>query len=371
MKFFEKRNSLKVGKDILHHARHLSNMREDLMTPEDKDRLAKAEVNLHVAMKEKDHAKITDCGNKLYDISCSLAPIKKMAGFKENFEVLVVALAVAMAIKAYFLQPFKIPTGSMQPTLNGVTVEEGSYKPTYMDKMPLRYLKWIVTGDKYMNVVAKKDGIFQGWYDTKYSPGNSNPVYMYCVVGPTKYKIPEGAYMKRFESGEFVKKGTVIWEGVMKAGDHVFVDKVSWNFRRPKRGEIMVFKNDNIAGIDRGTHYIKRLVGLPGEKIRIRAPSIEINGEILTEPHQITRIQNQEAPYAAGYQNPGNDITMPYMANAEEVMQIPEDGYIACGDNTRSSRDSRYWGPVPEANMLGPAVLVYWPFTRRWGLANR
>lgn len=366
MNYFKKRKTMKTAKDVLHHASLLRNMREDLMREGDIERLAQAEANLSEAMRKDDAENIHDKAMALYDVARNLTPHKRFASFRENFEVIVVALAVAMAIKAYFLQPFKIPTGSMQPTLYGVTVEESGYVPNVTDMPILKTIKWLITGASYKKIVVKEDGYFSGWFDSKYyGENNLDPVYMFCKIGNIKYKVPESASVNINTTG-LVEKGTVLWEGVMNAGDHVFVDKISWNFRRPRRGEIIVFKTDNIKGITRGSHYIKRLVGLPGEHIRITPPSIQINGETLTKPRQIVRIQDQDGRYENGYQNGGY-----YLRTPDSIFDIPSRGYVAFGDNTSSSQDSRYWGAVPSENMMGPALWVYWPLTRRWGYANK
>src|SRR5207302_5769655 len=83
--------------------------------------------------------------------------------------------------------------------------------------------------------------------------------------------------------------GDVIARGYFNAGDHVFVDKLSYNFRKPKRGEVFVFKTTNIREIERqlrlqgqegSQFYIKRLAGIPGDQLRIDPPHLFINGQL-------------------------------------------------------------------------------------------
>jgi signal peptidase I len=144
-------------------------------------------------------------------------------------------------------------------------------------------------------------------------------------------------------------------------GDHVFVDKVRWNLTKPKRGDIIVFNTDGIATLPPKTHYIKRLVGLPNERIAIDPPRLIVNGQSITSPRGIERIVHTDPGYR-GYLLAGR-----LEAPADSVQLGPTE-YFAMGDNTANSRDSRYWGAVPQENMVGPAFLVYWPFSARWGM---
>lgn len=363
--YIKKRKVIKTAREVLRHARHLRNMREDLLAEKDMAKYAAAESRLAevVGKSSSSIEEIESVANAMYELICEFTPNRVFPGLRENLEVLVVAVAVAMAVKAYFLQPFKIPTGSMEPTLYGINIDE-NYIPGIMDKKPLNYVKWILTGNMYKNIVVSSSGQMGHWYDTSMDD-NRNPVYKFTKIGDKKYKIPEKA-VARFQTGEFVPAGSVLWSGLMKAGDHVFVDKMSWNFRRPRRGEIMVFKTSGIKDITRGSHYIKRLVGLPGEKISVDEPNIVINGENISQPHQITRIMAKTPPYTNGY------VYAWRFSYPDFIYKIPDTGFMAFGDNSASSFDSRAWGPVPQENMMGPALFVYWPFfNQHWGIANR
>ena len=183
--------------------------------------------------------------------------------------------------------------------------------------------------------------------------------------------------------GEYIQKDTVLWAGTRKAGDHIFVDKVSWNFRKPKRGEIMVFNTKGITKLEEGfvkdrkgntvsTHYIKRMCGMPGDKLSINPPKLLVNDNEVMTPDTIRRIIEKRPshlnyPDYSGYQlAPGSE----YFSSQTDSVQLKEGEYFAMGDNTHNSKDSRYWGPVPEKNLVGPAAIVYWPITARWGRAK-
>ena len=294
----------------------------------------------------------------------------------ENFEVIVVALAVAMAFRCYFLQPFKIPTGSMQPTLYGIHVEERR-EPGFWDRAPFKAAKWIVTGDWYKEVRVKAGGAIFPIQQTL------KPGYVSFKIAGQIYHVPTEAVvsngmidwrrLRGIRPDGTVPAGTVIWSGLLKAGDHVFVNRVAWNFRRPRRGDVMVFSTTGIDGCPQGTHYIKRMCGLPGESVSIYPPNLLINGHLVEEPKSILRVARRERlrdglPPYAGYLliTTNSYITAEAptpLCTVDDVVHLGQHEYYALGDNTANSRDGRYWGPVPEGNLLGPALFVYWPFT--------
>ncbi len=294
--------------------------------------------------------------------------------FAENFEVIVVAIAVAMAFRCYFFQPFKIPTGSMQPTLYGIHVDDDA-TPTVWDKTPLKFLKWAVTGDWYKEIRVKQGGI------VKYMPETYKPGYITLSVAGELYHVPQDAVIKNGEidlsampnirKDGSIRSGEILWAGVIKSGDHVFVNRMAWNFSRPKRGDVMVFSTSGIPGLPQGTHYIKRMSGMPGEKVSINPPNLIINGKEMHEPYTIERIAAKERlsdkEQYAGYQTISaymqTEAEVP-LFSPNDVVTLADDEYYALGDNTGNSRDSRFWGPVPEEKLLGPAAFIYWPFTR-------
>ena len=370
MSYFADRRIRRQARDVAHHARHLRNMRGDLMTRAEHERLDKAEAALAQALKSKDMAAAAKTTERLYEGLQALSPRRSFPWMRENLEVLVVAIAVAMGFRTYCLQPFKIPTGSMQPTLYGIHVRPAD-GPTLLDQMPLKMVKWFFTGDWYSEVRAKTSG---QWVRPPgpLIPERRDDEYIYVLsIGGYRHELPtlEGL---RIRDGDYVTKGQLIWSGIRTAGDHVLVDKVRWNFTSPRRGNVIVFTTRRIPSLPQNTFYIKRLAGLPGETLSIRYPNLVINGEPVTTPRGIQRVSNREPGYS-GYvpalSDPGAVINSD---GASKSLGAAE--YFALGDNTRNSKDSRYWGPVPQANMVGPAALVYWPIInthpgpRRWGL---
>lgn len=126
--------------------------------------------------------------------------------------------------------------------------------------------------------------------------------------------------------------------------EYLLTDKISYRFRHPQRGEVIVFKSPP----DPERDYIKRTIGLPGEKIKIQNGKVFINGVVLRENYL-----------------PAGSLTTPgrFLRDGQEV-QIPEGFYIALGDNRNHSSDSREWGFVPRENIIGRSFLRYWPIPK-------
>ena len=122
-----------------------------------------------------------------------------------------------------------------------------------------------------------------------------------------------------------------------------FTDQRLPAVRQPKRGDVVVF----IYPEDKSKDFIKRLVGLPGDTVEIRGGSIYINDKSAEE-----QIFNQIYYYNRGQLEAGQKMT------------VPADSYFVLGDNSATSKDSRYWGFVPKNYVLGQAMVVYWPLNR-------
>jgi len=140
------------------------------------------------------------------------------------------------------------------------------------------------------------------------------------------------------------------------------VDKFSYNFVKPHRGDVFVFRTKNIPDIgDQTQFYIKRLAGLPGDTLRIEPPKLFVDGKVV-EGFGFERVMEGRDGYR-GY-GPGHLA----MSDPTKTFQVPKHSYFAMGDNSYNSFDSRWWGPVPERNLVGRGLFVYWPFIPHWGL---
>ena len=128
-------------------------------------------------------------------------------------------------------------------------------------------------------------------------------------------------------------------------GDRILVNKFIYKFTKPKRSDIIVF----ISPEDKKKDFIKRLIGLSGENVEISNGTILINGKAV-DPDSVMKERY--------YYNRGD------FGEKGQIIEVPEDAYYALGDNSISSRDSRYWGFLPKKYLIGKAFLIYWPPTR-------
>ncbi len=366
--FWRDRKRRKRVRELLRHVKQFRNLREDLLQPDDLRRLCAAESDVRSLLKERGAADaLEQAGEALYRLLLDLSPGKAWSGLRENFEILVVAIAVAMGFRTYFFQPFKIPTGSMEPTLCGIQAAER--KPGLFDRMPLKAFKWAVTGQWHLTVRARNSGEFASETDQDRMDGR---VYQVCYVGGRRHKLPRGAE-PYFQSGDFVRKGDVLWSGIRTSGDHVFVNRIAWNFRPPRREEIIVFRTDGIPipSAPPGTHYIKRLVALPGETVSIEGDRLVVDEQALPDPRRraMDKLADEVFPEYRRVEAGMWPVALPETARVSPSpgFSLDQRAYFTLGDNAASSLDSRYWGHVPEANLVGPAAMVYWPLSKRWG----
>ena len=318
------------------------------------------------------------------------------AGIRENVEVLLVALSVAMGIRTFFVQPFKIPTGSMQPTLYGVTPSPGPGAHNESDLVIPGFLTriyetWIL-GASYVNIVAPEDGVLQ----------TVKPPYKFLLFNLTQdYEFNHKWHTIWFPPDELFQRagyqidhynGSVDYAPPFKAGepivrlkvfagDHLFVDRVSYNFRHPKRGEIIVFETHDIGNqyghLPPDQFYIKRLVGLGGERVQIGTDRhLIIDGKRLdqTTPHfeKVYSFAPGTPPHESQYSGHVNGQLAPLFTEAGDAgVTIRPEHLMVMGDNTLNSFDSRFWGDFSRTNVIGKYLLVYWPFSSRFGWSAR
>ena len=106
--------------------------------------------------------------------------------------------------------------------------------------------------------------------------------------------------------------------------------------------------------------FIKRLSGVPGDVLRIDPPLFYVQGK-LADGYGFSRVMGAKDGYR-GYA-PGRD----YLSDSTKTYTVPPHNFYAMGDNSYNSLDSRWWGPVPEENLVGRGLFVYWPFVPHWG----
>ena len=119
--------------------------------------------------------------------------------------------------------------------------------------------------------------------------------------------------------------------------EYVLINALAYRFGAPARGEIVAFRHERSAP----TVYLKRVIGLPGDRVAIERGAVSVNGTVLDEPYVRFRDTRSFAPVV-----------------------VPPDAYYVLGDNRANSDDSRSWGFVPAAEIVGRAVLGFWPPSR-------
>ena len=116
--------------------------------------------------------------------------------------------------------------------------------------------------------------------------------------------------------------------------------------------------------MSKGEVFVKRIAGLPGERIRIEPPYLIVDGKKVTQPAIFQTIASKADGHAGFLLAVQTSYTTTHLAKPTDEVMLGKDEYFVLGDNTENSLDSRYWGPVPKRNIIGKAVRVYWPFTR-------
>lgn len=371
----------------IRHIRHAIRRDRDRISPDDQTWLNRALADLEARAKDRegDPDTVAAAQQELHEKVARRLPTRR-SGLAEWIEVAVVAGTVAFGFRSFFLQPFRIPTGSMQPTLYGIHAEPlpGGEKPGRLRGV----FDLLHFGKRHAYAVAEKDTQIKGleprnkpffkssalFLDdrTVTLPGTPDQVRQF--VNPP-HQQPEGGLMYR--------AGEVIAEYSLTGGDHLFVNRVAYQFREPRRGDIAVFTTDGLAVqtpdgprflSDRGRYYIKRLIGLPGDTLKIQ------DNRILVKPAGATEFRPLDAGDApaferiysmqGGYQGHSQYPNARYLSFDGDAYVVPDNHYFMLGDNTNRSQDSRFWGSVPRRNLVGRAAIVFWPFSDRWGLAG-
>ena len=165
-------------------------------------------------------------------------------------------------------------------------------------------------------------------------------------------------------------------EDTLLIGDHLLVDNLAYApagpvskyilpYRDIKRGDIIVFRYP----VDISQNYVKRVIGVPGDHIRLENKTVVLNGKPLVEPY-VQHIRKGLDEYADNFpadeprfthiDQRAQDMLAHHVVNGEVV--VPEGSYFAMGDNRDNSADSRYWGFVPRENIIGKPLVIFWSY---------
>jgi signal peptidase I len=260
----------------------------------------------------------------------------------------------------------------MQPTLYGVT---GTRTVDPPPAWPLRVAEFILRGRTYIDLSAESDDSVIGLREvTRFHFFTSTEI----ITRTRTYQVSAPLNVVRTDfqihPGRPLRGGQPIVRGYAESGDQLFVDKVSYNFVRPKPGDVFVFRTTGIRRIEAGIppgmgsqYYIKRLAAVGGQTLQIQPPELYIDGIVSPLP-VFRRVMSCRDGYA-GYSNTSAGGGA-FLGSPQAEYTVPHGSYFALGDNSYHSSDSRYFGPVPEENVVGRGLVVYWPFVGRWGLIN-
>ncbi|QOV22105.1 signal peptidase I [Anabaenopsis elenkinii] len=142
--------------------------------------------------------------------------------------------------------------------------------------------------------------------------------------------------------------------------DKIIVDKLKYRFSQPQRGDIVVFSpTKTLQEEEYNDAFIKRIVALPEEKVELKDGQVYINNQPLEEINYLSPTQRTEIDVC---------MSASQQAYLAQPQTIPPDSYLVLGDNRNSSYDSRCWGVVPRENIIGRAVLRFWPLNNIGGL---
>jgi signal peptidase I len=138
----------------------------------------------------------------------------------------------------------------------------------------------------------------------------------------------------------FIPSGSML--PTLQIDDRLIVDKISYRFKNPERGDIVVFSPTEALQKQKFTDaFIKRVIGLPGDKVEVKGGKVYVNDRALAENYI-----DEQPHYFYG------------------PVTVPSGSYLVLGDNRNNSYDSHYWGFVPRANIIGKAVVRFWPLNR-------
>ena len=425
---------IKAAKNVLHGAERVKLYRGDLLRAEDIDLITATEKKLTdaLAVKPFDYDAVDPLVDELHVVLVKFGgKIYPLSGLSDFVEMIVMAAIVAGSIRSFCLQPFKIPTNSMWPTYNGMTADVrqpndpvpsagmqlwrrvtdwASTRVVKAEadgeiKIPLDFLGYdnglkryrikshaagvesqdIVVGTRVQSVSIPADFNLDGvLLRTFFAEDAALPLRRQdhdrwdkvISTALLQNRIEDTSAGPMLRTGRRVQSGDVVLNFDILTGDMLFVDRVSYHFVEPTRGDTIVFRTSHIPGLaDRygnpsQNYYVKRLAGVPGDKLRVdNDGKLWVNGSVVDKPTPMVMNCNRETKLGYfGYIADIGDYS--YSIPLTKEYTVTEDHFYALGDNSANSFDSRGWGEVPADDVVGSPLVILHPFGARWGWAK-
>lgn len=430
-------------------------------------------------IRTRDAAALKEAREEVFKAANETLILPDSAG-RDLVETFLLVATLVLAFRTFFFQPFKIPTGSMQPTLYGITAsdlservsgslngqaEQGTFVADGSMFTPddvgrtIRFssgqadatIQHFISADEvkinsgesippqpfviapiaqpgiggkitdklrgysYHSLQAEGDWTLARIHPPKqifpliskqafeFIDAQRNQITKTIWFPPTRAGEPFLHPASEFISKNTFKKGEFVFNFRVKTGDHLFVNRLTYNFRKPRRGDIAIFtisqdtipSHSNYAPV-KETFYIKRLVALGSDTVFLgQDRHLNIRNKDYFGDDQFHRIDSSFSGFENLYSHPktviqvGNQYrTVPinpspidstYSGHStvpgfdyKQQIQVAPKHYLMFGDNTGNSLDSRSWRDLPQENVIGHSSFVYWPpFSPRFGWSHR
>jgi signal peptidase I len=196
-------------------------------------------------------------------------------------------------------------------------------------------------------VISERDASPVGRLERMFGPTGATVVEWACVVAGA---VLLALVVKIFLLQAFYIPSPSMYP-TLKEGDRVLVNKLSYKLHDVNRGDVVVFERPASEAPSAIPELIKRVIGLPGDSVTFRNGQVYINGELLDEPYLPAGVTTT-ADFA------------PNRCTPDAPCLIPQGDVWVMGDNRNDSKDSRYFGPIPESSIVGRAFVIVWPFNR-------